>query len=965
MVRGGTAAIIHRSADELVGRQRESNEIHAILQDPDGPHAVLVRGERGSGRSALLRLVCERLRAEGSTVLPTVCVTGDGDRPLLFALRLVMALERQRPAALRPGSPGQLVAEAIHAADGRDRTAMAALLAAALTRSGATPVVVLVDDAHHADADSLDVLVEVAPAVEPRVGLLLSTAGHAGPGRTSGDGETGDTGGAALERLGRVPWTRTVVLPRLGPDETIAMVVRRLRATPDTGLVRRIHALTRGIPGAIDALLAEWTQQGAIRVTDGHAFLAAGTPTPVLPDHDRLVTALDTLDEPCVTVAAALSLLWPLGRSAPRLVASSTGLAPDAVADGIRGLVEAEVIDELLDADGSGIRGWTFRVPLTEHTVRERMGPLRGRLSAAAVEVLWAARDAAGVAGHRDPLPALLDEADAVTYLPERIVDAGSLVDRERAVRELMAASEGLQPGPTERTGLRWLQAAAHLTIDPAAGVQVLRCYARAAYRVGDYTTARGIGESLLRNTAGTLTALELQEAAALVVATACNNEDWRALSRMAETRWWDELPLPAEAAVVGQTLALCRLARWAEAVELCVRTSDERDTDLGHRVSIELFQSSAEFAIGRPERLMSLLTLDDLSHLPPHRAYTYVLALFDRMLNCCDLSTAERLLAASGIPADALPPVNQFLWNHLRGRWDEALESARRMLAENQVVIPTADHWLLPARTAAILLARGRLMSAGRLISSVRVNGEGPPEYALDGAEAELLRTLGDLAGAEERLRRALTVADVSGQVQGTEELWAPLAELAAQTGDGGEAAECLERLEQVADRMGGGRPRLLSLLASARVLRQTGPTVHDTVRERLREAVELARRREQPFETAVTLLTAAELDPDRGGLLHEAYELFGVTDAALWRFRTRAALREAGLSVPGRKQATAESEHLLATLIAEGLSNRQIATVLRLSEDAVANRLTRLFARTGLQSRTEVVTAVLTGWH
>jgi 6,7-dimethyl-8-ribityllumazine synthase len=37
----------------------------------------------------------------------------------------------------------------------------------------------------------------------------------------------------------------------------------------------------------------------------------------------------------------------------------------------------------------------------------------------------------------------------------------------------------------------------------------------------------------------------------------------------------------------------------------------------------------------------------------------------------------------------------------------------------------------------------------------------------------------------------------------------------------------------------------------------------------------------------------------------------------------------------------------------------------VLRLSEDAVANRLTRLFARTGLRSRTEVVTAVLTNYR
>lgn len=114
---------------------------------------------------------------------------------------------------------------------------------------------------------------------------------------------------------------------------------------------------------------------------------------------------------------------------------------------------------------------------------------------------------------------------------------------------------------------------------------------------------------------------------------------------------------------------------------------------------------------------------------------------------------------------------------------------------------------------------------------------------------------------------------------------------------------------------------------------------------------------------ETAVTLVAAARANAAPATLLHEAYELFGETGAALWRFHTRTAMREAGVAVPGRKQATAENQHLLATLIAEGLTNRQIATVLRLSEDAVANRLSRLFARAGLQSRTEVVTAVLRG--
>jgi DNA-binding NarL/FixJ family response regulator len=127
----------------------------------------------------------------------------------------------------------------------------------------------------------------------------------------------------------------------------------------------------------------------------------------------------------------------------------------------------------------------------------------------------------------------------------------------------------------------------------------------------------------------------------------------------------------------------------------------------------------------------------------------------------------------------------------------------------------------------------------------------------------------------------------------------------------------------------------------------------------------VELARSRSQPFEMAVTFVAAADTGGAPTTLLREAYELFGECGAVLERFHTRAAMRAVGIAVPGRRQATVESEQLLATLIAEGLTNRQIAAVLRLSEDAVANRLSRLFARTGLRSRTEVVTAVLTGYR
>jgi DNA-binding NarL/FixJ family response regulator len=65
----------------------------------------------------------------------------------------------------------------------------------------------------------------------------------------------------------------------------------------------------------------------------------------------------------------------------------------------------------------------------------------------------------------------------------------------------------------------------------------------------------------------------------------------------------------------------------------------------------------------------------------------------------------------------------------------------------------------------------------------------------------------------------------------------------------------------------------------------------------------------------------------------------------------------------VPGRRQAVAENERLLAQLVAEGLSNKQIAGLLPTSVKSVEGRLTRLFSRGGYTSRAQLAAAVSDG--
>ncbi|WP_409121018.1 AAA family ATPase [Streptomyces niveiscabiei] len=1044
LVHWGRPARMDRTDDRLLGREREAQRLDGLLGDPDGPRLVLVRGEHGVGRRAFLRTAGERLRASGGAVYAVDCVPGDADRPLLLALRLVMALRERRPAGDRAATEvlsavdrgDRAATEALSAVDRGDLAAMEALLRAVLARCA--PVTVLVDDAQYADQGSLSALSRIDV---PGVRLVVSVACRDGAEPDKPAPADGDAPHHVLD----TPSADAVVLGPLDPHDTDALVARWLQAEADTQLARQVRELTRGLPGAVEALLTAWTRQDVIRVADGHAFVPSRATVPVLPDDDRFLTALDRLGEPARTVAAALSILGPLGEPALHLTAQCTGLSPEAVDEGARRLAEAGIVDEA--------PGLPFRLPLTAHAVRERMSPvLRSRLSAAAVEVLWNGAgspgdgtsaphaepgppdgtasepgllrsgagsasgdasaphaepgspdgtapepgrfrsgagsapgdtpaphaepgllrsDAASAPGdasapHADPGP--LDstgtstqraDADAPAYRADRIADAGSLVDRERAVAELTDAARQIRPGIDDGRVLRWLRAARDLTEHADARDLVLQQYGTTAYLACDYAAARAAAESLLRDPGPTLSDLDLQEAACLIVAVTANQRDWPTMSRLGTAHWWDVLPVPALARVTGRALALCHLSRWRQTEDLLRTTETVWNTGPRARAAPAVFLAMAELGVGRPEPYRRALAFDEAPQLPPGKVYSLAGGMVDNLLTRYDLAGVTTLLATTGLTVPVLPPLSRFLHHHLTGDWDQALESARRLLAGREIQsTPVADSALLPARTAAILLAQGRVTTALQLVRDA--DGEGaPPQCSLHATEAELLMALGDLAGAERTLRTGLDRTRAHDQTYGTDELWALLAQLTSRAGRDSEAVDCVRHLEDLVHRTGTDRTRLLHLLASARVQRDAAP---GTAHRALREAVDLARERGLPFETATTLVTAATAGAVPAALLHEAYEVFGRTGAALWRFRTRTALREAGLTVPGRSRATAENDGLLTTLLTEQLTTRQIARVLHLTEDAVSRRLSRLFARTGKRSRTELVTASLT---
>jgi DNA-binding NarL/FixJ family response regulator len=87
---------------------------------------------------------------------------------------------------------------------------------------------------------------------------------------------------------------------------------------------------------------------------------------------------------------------------------------------------------------------------------------------------------------------------------------------------------------------------------------------------------------------------------------------------------------------------------------------------------------------------------------------------------------------------------------------------------------------------------------------------------------------------------------------------------------------------------------------------------------------------------------------------VLSEALELFDTLGAAVWAERAAAELAR----ISGRRAAGAltETERRVAELVADGLSNKEVAARLFVSVRAVEANLSKVYAKLGVRSRTQL---------
>jgi DNA-binding NarL/FixJ family response regulator len=128
------------------------------------------------------------------------------------------------------------------------------------------------------------------------------------------------------------------------------------------------------------------------------------------------------------------------------------------------------------------------------------------------------------------------------------------------------------------------------------------------------------------------------------------------------------------------------------------------------------------------------------------------------------------------------------------------------------------------------------------------------------------------------------------------------------------------------------------------------------------LAEALDQHERLDQRFELGRTLLAKGSIDrrsrrrSEARAALTRAADLFRTLGAVLWEDKANAELSRISGRAPGAFGLT-ETEARVARLVAEGLSNREVAAALYVTDRTVEGHLSRIYAKLQVRSRTGLV--------
>ncbi|MFC3456274.1 ATP-binding protein [Amycolatopsis speibonae] len=888
---------------------------------------VLLTGLAGTGRTNVLARLSEHYEAERRHV-SAMRFTPNGDvAPTRFVL-LPGDRKGTAAAALRgpvPVEPAWATIGPVAGADEDPAVALrAAHAAAAALRRGGDGTVLLLDDLQWIDRSSLAVLEALIPMLD---GRRLKCVGAL---RVPADGPTARYGPETLTRLREVNLVHTLRLRPLAKNLLADELRSTLGAAPDAALVDHVYSQSRGVLSAAGETMDVLRRGGAIRVVDRSAYfvpaVASKFPLPTS-EYVRSVRALGTAEW---EVAKAMAFLSPLGGTALRLVGAVIGRSEQDVLDRLETLRAAGLLHH-------GRKGWRFTLPFHIAALTEACGPYERRmLAAAAVEALWSGT-------------AVCSDREQRTNL---LAEAGRSVDPARASEELIR--HALEAGQGDAvSAVRWLNAAVDLAEDRTQRAKVLLLLVITYHQNGFHEQSLRTVRLVLSDFADELNAGDVFDAHSLLLRGLSCRHDTEPLRDIADGdhRLAGE---PGARAVIRAT-ACALLDRWAEAVRWADAAAKAVREEQPQAVALHLLKALGGLWQGQAEVFEQSLL--DRTQWPLRDVTRYRVELVDAHLTGLllngELGRAEKLLADEELSWEDTGPANRTTAAVLRGDFRTATELACRNVAYRSTPCFEAATTGMFHTTVSALVCQGRLTTARELVAAA---GDGIPVLAhlLDFTKALIDRALGDPRRAADRLTTALNTAEERGLVVGCDTACAELADLAVDLEDRESAENCLVKAERLARILPTGRAAALASFVRAAVTKDTTAAM---------ECLRMAHKRGQPLELSTLIARLVKHGVADPALLSEAYELMSGLGALMHRAKTRTLMQKHGIVVPGRRNTVEENERLLATLAAEGLSNKQIAVALITSEKSVEGRLSRLFIRSGYRSRIELSTAIVNG--
>jgi DNA-binding CsgD family transcriptional regulator len=351
---------------EVLDRSRELGRLddafgRAGRRGGDGAVLVL-EGPAGIGRTALLRAARESARSNGLTVLSAVASALDRDFPFglvhqLLGPVLAGAGEERRRRLLDGGAAAAATVLSPTADPDLPPDPGFAVLHGlywlAANLADEQPVALLVDDLHWADRASLRWLEYLGRRLDGVPVVVVATLRPQEPG-------------ADVELLGAVqssPGTETLVLRTLSEDAVGAIVERALGAAPDAAFREVVAQVTGGNPLLVRAL-AEGAAEAGLRGTAGEAARVAELDPPAL--GPVIQRRLQALGGDALTLARAAAVLG--GRGSLEDLGEVAGLDAQRAAAAADRLAAAELLE-----GGT----WAFVHPLVREAVLDALPAAR------------------------------------------------------------------------------------------------------------------------------------------------------------------------------------------------------------------------------------------------------------------------------------------------------------------------------------------------------------------------------------------------------------------------------------------------------------------------------------------------------------------------------------------------------------------------------------------------------------